>query len=358
MIGRLDRARTMLAETGIDAALVTAAANRSYLSSWVTGDDGAPSGVLLVSPGGATLYTGATNLPWAAASVQDIDVAAWQRPWTTSIAAAIAEMAPGRLGIEEDALTVAAYWALRDAMPGTEIVPVGGPISALRRQKDEVELELLTRAIALTDQALEAVLPSLVPGMTEREVAAAIGRALTGAGADGAAFPTIVASGPHAARPHHDPTDRPIATGEPVIIDMGALVSGYHGDLTRTVWLGDADERLRTIYPIVLAAHDAAWTVARAGVTGRSVHDAAAGVIAAAGYGEYYPHGTGHGIGLQIHEGPSCGDRSTDVLRVGDVITIEPGIYLPDWGGVRIEDAGVVGADGLRRLTGAPKVSP
>ncbi len=346
-----------MAQHDVDSLLVTSAPNRSYLSGWVTGDDGQPSGALLFAHDVATLYTGATNLPWAAARANGVTVEPWQRPWTTTLAAAILATGAARLGIEEDALSVGAYWALRDGMPGLETIPVSGPLSALRRRKDEAELDLLSRAIAMTDEALASVLPGIVPGMTERTVATAIGRALTDAGGDGAAFPVIVASGPHAARPHHDPTDRPIAAGEPVIIDMGAMLGGYHGDLTRTVWIGDPDERLRTIYPIVLAAHDAAWAAARAGVAGTAVHEAAAEVIAAAGYGEYYPHGTGHGIGLQIHEAPSCGSQSTDILDIGDVITIEPGIYLPGWGGVRIEDAGVVGPDGLRRLTGAPKAS-
>ena len=357
-MGRLDRARETLAEEGLDAALVTSASNRSYLTGWVTEDHGAPSGALVVSASAATLYTGATNLPWAAASVTGVDAAAWQRPWAQSIASVLSDLGPKRLGIEEDSLSVAAYWSLQEAMPDTEIVAIGESLSSLRRRKDADELDLLARAISLTDAALAAVIPTLETGMTERAVAAAIGRALTDAGADGVAFPTIVASGPHAARPHHDPTDREIGPGEPIIIDMGALVGGYHGDLTRTIWLGDADERLRIIYPVVLAAQEAAWSVARVGATGQSVHDAAAGVISAAGYAEYYLHGTGHGIGLQIHEGPSCGDRSADVLEVGDVITIEPGIYLPEWGGVRIEDVGVVEPDGLRRLTSAPKVSP
>ncbi len=174
-------------------------------------------------------------------------------------------------------------------------------------------------------------------------------------GASDPGFPTIVASGPNAARPHHAPTDRTIQPGEPVIIDMGARFDGYTADLTRTVWVGEPDPRLAEIHPIVERANAAAQSAVRSGVSGRAVDATARRVIADAGYGDAFIHGLGHGVGLAIHERPSAGQQSDDTLEAGNTLTIEPGIYLPGWGGVRIEDIGIVTADGFDCLTTARK---
>ena len=228
----------------------------------------------------------------------------------------------------------------------------------MRSDKEPSEIELMADAILLTDEVFDAATTNLSVGTTERELARRIEHAMRERGAEGPAFPTIVAAGPHGARPHHAPGDRPIATGEPVVIDMGARLGGYAADLTRTIWVGEPTTRLRAVYNIVESAQRAALGVLRAGVSGQSVDAVAREAIAAAGHGDEFTHGLGHGRGIRVHEAPSLGKASEDLLEVGQVVTVEPGIYLTGWGGVRIEDVGVVEADGFRVLTGAPKGMP
>jgi len=199
---------------------------------------------------------------------------------------------------------------------------------------------------------------NLQPGITERQLAWKIERQMRENGAEGPAFPTIVAGGPHGARPHHSATDRAIEAGEPVVIDMGARLAGYAGDLTRTIWIGEPSPRLQAVYTAVDTAQRAALAAIRAGMTGQEADAVARDEITAAGYGDAFVHGLGHGLGIRVHESPSLGRVSSDRLQPGHVVTVEPGIYLPDWGGVRIEDVGVVEEQGLRLLTGAPKVAP
>ena len=206
----------------------------------------------------------------------------------------------------------------------------------------------------ITDEAMETVTAQLKPGMTELHIAALLDQTMRDLGADGPGFGTIVASGPHAARPHHEPSSREIVEGEPIIIDMGARVRGYNADLTRTVWVGEPTAQLRTIYTTVLAANRAAIAGIRAGMTGGEADALARTVIKDAGYGDRFTHSLGHGLGIKVHEAPSLREGNTDPLVVGQVVTIEPGIYLPEWGGVRIEDVVVIESDGARVLTNAP----
>ena len=359
MSNRLDRLRADLREQGLQAALVSLPANRFYLSGFTAGDDGVDesAGVLLVDDGTATLLTGGTNAPWAESEVRPgVEVAAWERPWEKFVGERMGEHGYGRVGYEDSALSVASYRMLEEAAgSGVSFQPLGGLVSAPRAVKEPAELELMAAAIRLTDEVFGAVAATLTAGETEREVAWRIEREMRERGADGPAFPTIVAAGPHGARPHHDPTDRPIAAGEPVIIDMGASLGGYAADLTRTVWVGGPTARLAAVYNVVLSAQRAALGALRAGTTGKEMDAVARDLIANAGYGESFGHGLGHGLGIRVHEAPSLGKTSEDVLVAGQVVTVEPGIYLTDWGGVRIEDVGVVETAGFRVLTGAPK---
>lgn len=354
---RLARLRQVLAARGLDAALVTHPSNRFYLSGY-TGEDTPPdesAGVLLIAQNAALLMSSPNNVGWAEAEAPGFEVIAWERPWVNSVAKQIADRGWRRIGFEENAILYAAHRDLAEALAGAELVGLGPAVTELRRVKEPPEIAALAAAIALTDEVFVAAASDLQPGVTERELAWRIEREMRERGADGPAFETIVASGPHAARPHHRPTDRPLGLGEPVVIDMGARVGGYNGDLTRTIWLGEPDARLREIYSIVAAAQGAAIAAMRAGISGQAMDAAARDVIAAAGYGDTFPHGLGHGLGVRVHEAPSAAKTSEDTLQAGEVITIEPGIYLPDWGGVRIEDVGVVEADGVRILTRAPK---
>ncbi len=356
---RLDRLRALLDERGLDAVLVSNPPNRSWLSGFFTEDHGPDesSGVLLVERGRARFLTSAVNAPWAAGSVvAGVDVADWGRPWPSALGKLLKDEKLGRVGIEENALTVGVLDGILEGAEGAVgITKLGGAVDALRAVKDEAELAIIAEAIRITDEAFVAATAGLTAGTTELELARRLDQAMRDGGAEGPAFTTIVASGPHAARPHHDPTDRAIREGEPVIIDMGAKLRGYAADLTRTIWVGEPTDRLRSIYTIVFDANVAACAGIRAGMTGGAADALAREPIEAAGFGEQFTHSTGHGLGVKVHEAPSLRKTDEEPLAPGMVVTVEPGIYVPDWGGVRIEDVVVVEADGARVLTGAPK---
>ena len=231
-------------------------------------------------------------------------------------------------------------------------------LETMRRKKDARELGLLQRAIDIADAAFESVAAQLTPEMTERQASTAFERAVLDNGGDGISFATIVAAGPWGAMPHARPRDEPLGRGRPVVFDCGARFQGYNSDLTRTIIIGDPDTRFWEIYGIVDEAQRAAIAGIRPGMTGVDAHLLAQEVIARYGYGDQFGHGLGHGVGLQVHEAPALALSSEDVLEEGMVFTIEPGIYLPGWGGVRIEDIVVLEHDGARALSHATKYAP
>ena len=358
---RLDRVRTIAVERELDAVLISHPANRFHLSGY-TAEDVAPNsiaGALLIATESALLLTSPNNVEWTRSEVPEaIEVAGWQRPWPTSLAEAIRDRTWRRIGFEDEAILYSYYRGITETLDGNvELVPLGDAVDRLRRVKDAAEQELISRALRIGDDAFVAALAELQPGVTEKHLARRIEDLIREHGADGLAFPPIVAAGPHAARPHHAPSDRAIEPGEPVIIDMGARLAGYNGDLTRTVWIGEPSARLRDLYRVVAAMQDAAFARIRAGAATKEVDVAVREVARAAGFGEYLVHGVGHGIGARVHEGPSTHETSDDVYQAGEITTVEPGLYVPGWGGVRIEDVGVVEADGFRNLTTAPKRS-
>lgn len=355
MTGRLDRLRALIADQNLDGVIITSPANRFYLSGFLSDDDGGQStAALLVDHERAVLLTGSTNLDWARGLARDVDVREWSRPWPPFVSDMIKDAGWHRAGFEDTAMTVAEFVALKTEIGEfPALIPLGSRVDKLRRDKDSTEIAHMKRVLRLTDEAFGAATARIIPGMTERDIAWCIDKALRDAGADSSAFPTIVASGPNASRPHHAPSEREPQSGEPIIIDMGARLDGYNGDLTRTLWLGDPSNRLRDVLEIVAAAKVAAWDAVYAGARTGEVHEVAKAVAVAAGYGDQYLHGTGHGLGIQVHEAPSCGAASDDTLQVGDVLTIEPGVYIPGWGGVRIEDVGVIEDGGFSRLTAA-----
>jgi Xaa-Pro aminopeptidase len=359
MIARLRRLRAKLAEAGLDGFIVTDPSNRFYLSGY-SSHDHAPNesaGVLLIGSTEAVLFTSPNNTEWASSEAPEFDVVAWKRPWTSTVSERIQAFGWKRIGFEDDALLVSTHQELSKSLADrTALVPTRGVVDELRRVKDAGELAALDRALAVTDDVFVDTIAALRPGMTEHQIARLTEDGFRRAGADGAAFPTNVASGPHAARPHHRPGDRQVREGEPITIDMGALVAGYNGDLTRTVWLGEPDDRLKAVYNIVLEAQTAALSALRAGLDGKEGDALARRVIDAAGHKDHFVHGLGHGLGIRVHEKPSLGTTSTDVLQPGEVVTVEPGVYIPGWGGVRIEDVVVITADGCRDLTTAPKI--
>lgn len=353
----VDSVRRLLVEHSLDAVLITTPFNRRYLSRF-SADDDAPdesSGVLLISPEQCLLFTGRTNAGWASAEASDFSVVPWKRPWEAFVCEQVKELGFKRIGYEDRGTVVSAYQALIEASDGVAWEPLAGAIDGLRATKSAEEIEDLERAAHLTDQVFAEVAATLRAGDTEREVGWRIER-LTRELTDGTvAFPPIVASGPHAARPHHAFTDRLIQAGETIIIDMGVASNGYHGDLTRTLWLGEAPARLREVYNAVYRANLAAIAAMKPGVPAKEIEQIATEILTGGGFGDHVLHPLGHGIGLRLHEAPSLSASSEDVLAVGHVVTVEPGIYIEDWGGVRIEDVVVITEDGCRVLTAAEK---
>ncbi len=357
---RLDRIRERLTRAKLDALLVTNPCNRRYASGF-TGSNG----WLLISADDS-------NPPKLATDFRYLDQAAQEAPafeivnmrggmaqWWGELAKPLGR---GRLGFESGDVTVAAHKQLRDVnakLPASQrpaLVQSDSIIEPVRALKDESELALLRQAVQLTDEAFAHVERTIEPGWTEQQVSWKIEQYARTHGAEGMAFESIVASGPWGARPHARPRPEAIHEGQPIVIDMGARYEGYCADMTRTIVLGDHDAQFPRIYDIVLAAHETAAQMVEPGMSGKDADQLARQVIIDAGYGDQFGHGLGHGVGLQIHEQPYLGSSSRDTLEVGMVITIEPGIYLPEWGGVRIEDMGLLDTDGFHSFTGTPKL--
>lgn len=357
-VQRLDDLRARLRAARLDAVLITHPANRFYLSGY-TAEDAPPNesaGCLLLTADAAYLVTSGTNENQARAQASGCEVVRRAGPVAQALKPLLDRHGVRRLGFEEEALVVAAYRALETAVAGqVELVPVGELASEQRLVKSADELARIERAVAITDAAFEVVAATMRPDQTERQVAWALDDAMRRGGADAVGFPTIVAAGPNGAYAHHDPGDQPLGEGLPITIDMGARAGGYHADLTRTVILGEPAERAREVYRVVLRALEAAVAGVRAGMTGKAADALARETIAAAGYGDYFGHGLGHGVGVNIHEAPSMGQTVETPLVAGSTLTIEPGIYIPGWGGARIEDLVVVEAAGVRVLSKAAK---
>jgi Xaa-Pro aminopeptidase len=260
---------------------------------------------------------------------------------------------PQRVVFEADALTYANYEFLREG--GIELVPRRGLVESLRAVKEPQEVDAIRRATEVTNQTYERLAREQFEGRTEKELAWRMEQLFHDCGADGLAFPVDIAAGPTAASPHAVPGDRVVQESELVLIDAGALVDGYCSDCTRTFAVGDVSESLREVYELVRHAQQAGLDAVRAGVSGREVDAAARAVIAEAGYGENFGHGLGHGLGLLVHEGPNLRPESDEVLAAGNVVTVEPGIYLSGVAGIRIEDLVVVSDGGCEVLTSFPK---
>jgi len=239
--------------------------------------------------------------------------------------------------------------------PGVSIAHAEPVMGTLRMHKDEEELNTMRRAIEVAEKAMRRMMPRIRIGMTEKQIAAMLTQFLMEGGADTVPFGPIVSAGPNSASPHAVPTDRPLQAGDLLVIDWGAYVDGYPSDITRTFAVGELDAELVRVYHTVRQANEQGRQAARPGATGRDVDRAARGVITDAGYGNYFIHRTGHGLGLEVHEPPFMMEDNTDPLETGMVFTVEPGIYLPDRGGVRIEDDVVVTADGHTCLTSFPR---
>jgi Xaa-Pro aminopeptidase len=346
MRGRGDRLEAALGERGLDRMLVTDLTNVRYLTGF-TGTNGAA----ICGPGIRVFLTDFRYTERAAAEVCEWETITLTGDWL----AGIAERLAGKVGFEDDHVSVRSFTKLEEKLPeGVEAVAAGGAVEGLRRVKDADELAAIAEASKLADAALVATVGEGFVGKTERAVADAFEARIRAAGGE-LSFDTIVAAGPNGAQPHAEPGPRVIERGELIVFDMGAKLDGYCSDGTRTYATGDPGEEGRRVYETVLAAQQAALEAIRPGEKGEDVDLAARKVIDDAGHGEHFGHGLGHGVGLDIHEGPRLSLRSDDVLATNEVVTVEPGIYLAGDLGVRIEDLVVVTDDGLRNLSTLPK---
>ncbi len=346
MRGRGDRLEAVLAERDLDRMLVTDLTNVRYLTGF-TGTNGAA----ICGPGVRVFLTDFRYTERAAAEVSGWECVTLAGDWLGGIA----ERLTGKFGFEDDHVSVRSLSKLEEKLPdGVEPVAAGGAVEALRRVKDEVELAAIAEASKLADAALRQTVEAGFAGKAEREVADYFEDRVRGLGGT-LSFDTIVAAGPDGAQPHAEPGPRVIEKNELIVFDMGAKLDGYCSDGTRTYATGDPGEEGRRVYETVLAAQQAALEAIRPGEKGEDVDAAARKVIDGAGHGEHFGHGLGHGVGLDIHEGPRLSLRSDDVLAANEVVTVEPGIYLAGDLGVRIEDLVVVTADGIRSLSSLPK---
>ena len=342
-----------MAHQGLEAAYVTSPVSIAYLTGF-RADPHERLMALAVRADSATLVVPALERERAATNSEQAPVLAWrdgEDPYAL-VREALGECA--RLGVEKEHLTVRAAESLSAVVGARELIDVAPELRRLRRTKSQAELEKLARACAITDSVAEELMAGLRPGQSELALAVSIGAAI-GERDAAPSFEPSVQSGPNSAMPHHNPGGRKLEAGDLVLFDFGAAFGGYPGDLTRMAVVGPPTARQREIYAVVMQAHDAAIEAIRPGATTGQVDAAAREVIEAAGFGEYFFHRVGHGLGLEVHEDPSLDPGSSMVLEPGMVFTIEPGIYLPGWGGVRIEDDVVVEAGGCRVLSNADR---
>ncbi len=345
---RRTRAQHQIKAVGADAALVTSGVNIRYLTGLVSSN----AAVLVPADGPSVLCTDSRYAGTAERDCADLELLI-QRDVEGALVSRALGAGLRTIAFEDRVMTVQRYRALTrpdgdevvgHCGPGLELVPMDGAIDDLRIVKDEAELALLARACEITGQAFTAVLDRLRPGVTERDFAVALERAMVDLGAEGPAFGSIVASGPNGAIPHHVPGDRPFERGDLITIDCGAKFAGYHADMTRTVAIGEPQAWQREIYGVVALAQEVGIAAASAGADVADVDAAARNLVEGAGYGGNFTHGLGHGVGLEIHEAPWLRQDKTGTLADRVPITIEPGIYLAGAGGVRIEDTLVVRA--------------
>jgi Xaa-Pro aminopeptidase len=320
--------------------LVTNPVNVRYLTGFQSSN-----AALVVDPERIRVFTD-FRYAEAARSLEGAEFVQTGRSLLGDVGAAVA---PGPLGFEPDHLTFDRWQTLRDA--GVELVPRGGEVEALRAIKSEDEVAKIRHAAQVADRALEALAREPFVGRSEKEIAWRLQELLHAHGADGVSFDSIVGSGPNGALPHGRPTDRIVGRDELVVVDWGCVVDGWNSDCTRTFATGRLPEELARIYEVCREAQAAALERIKPGMTGPEADAIARDAIDAAGYGEHFGHGLGHGLGMAVHEAPGLRPESTDVLEVGMIVTVEPGIYLAGRGGVRIEDLCVVREDGLEALT-------
>ena len=346
----LDKYLTLL-DDGVDGLLLTSRYSRFY----GTGHDIA-EGVAIVTKAGCRYFTDSRYIESAQNGIKDFEVLETNRsnPYNDLLNRAIADFGVTCLGYEEEYLTVAEFLDYEENL-NVRLMPMHGKIAAFRAVKESWELELMRKAQEITDKAFADVLPRIKGGMTEKQVQAELIYCLLINGADNLAFDPIVVFGPKTSMPHGVPGDRVLEPGAFITMDFGALYGSYCADMTRTVAYGYATEEMKKVYETVLTAQQAAIDATKAGMLGKDIDAIARKIITDAGYGDYFGHGYGHSLGLEVHESPNCNPKGETPMEVNMVCSAEPGIYLPGKFGVRIEDVTILTAEGTIDITKSPK---
>lgn len=352
---RVKALRALIRELELDSILISDAHNRRYFSGFI-----GSAGYLFVTAAEAVLATDFRYTEQAKDQAGGFEISQIQGKLSEWFPKIIGDLGVGTLGFEADNLTVSALKMFEDAISEAatelELKPTTGDAAKLRAVKDADEIKLLQKAIDIGDAAFEETAAKLKPGMTENEVAWEFEKSIRERGAESLSFDTIVATGPNAARPHHQTGETKLKEGETIVFDCGATYQGYCSDLTRTVVLGEVNDEIKRVYNVVLEAQETAIEQVQAGITGGDADGIARKIIDDAGYEGKFGHSMGHGLGLEVHEEPNVGPRGKSALENGMPFTIEPGIYIPDWGGVRIEDVVVLENDRARVLSHAAKM--
>jgi Xaa-Pro aminopeptidase len=347
---RMQKLRQAMETRGLTAVLISNPVNRRYMTGF-TGS----AGVAVITANDAWLLTDFRYKVQAPMQARYYEVVEHGPKLTDTLRDLLSRSGIRQLGFEQDYVSYGEYLKYKQELPNVELVPVAGIVEDLRQIKDEAELKIMREAAAIADQAFSHILNRIRPGMTEREVALELETFMRANGAKGPSFDTIVASGPRSALPHGTASDKPLAAGELVTFDFGAYYQGYCSDLTRTVMLGKPTEKHREIYEIVREAQALTLERLKPGMSGWEADAVAREWITRAGYGDCFGHGTGHGLGMEIHEAPRLSVTGDIILQPGMVVTVEPGIYIPDFGGVRIEDDVVITDTGIELLTHSDK---
>jgi Xaa-Pro aminopeptidase len=350
---RLSTLRERIVDLELDALIVSRPENIRYISGYKG------EGQMIVTPERALIATDFRYYEQLAEEAPDFALVKVTKSFSKVLPDIVAALCPETIGFESHVVTHDVYTSWQKAAPDVRWTATKDVVETLRMTKDEEELAAIRQAVAIGDAAIAHLVEIIEPGMTEAAAAWELERYMRTHGSQAVSFPIIVGAGPRGALPHVVPSDRVIQPGEPIVIDMGCKIDGYCSDMTRTFTVGEPSdpERYHEVWNTVLEAQQAARKAIRPGMLGKEAHAVAQEIITDAGYGDYFGHGLGHGVGLAIHEKPSVGRTSEDTLRPGAVITVEPGIYIPDWGGVRIEDMGVVTEEGIEIFTKADKIA-
>jgi Xaa-Pro aminopeptidase len=349
---RLEKLREALGRDGVDAILVSQPENRRYLSGF-TGS----AGWLLISASRAVLVTDFRYFEQVGREAPDFELVKIQDRFVDLLPGLVTDLGVKKLGFESQHVTVDQLETWVQAVQGIEWQPLKETVEAIRAIKDEGEIEALTRSARLTDAAFDHLLGVIRPGMTERQAAWEIESFMRTHGASKVAFDLIVGSGPNGALPHAHAGDRVIREGDPIVFDIGCVVDGYCSDMTRTICLGQPEEKYLAVWDVVLKAQETAEAGIRAGITGAEADALARQVIEDAGYGRYFGHGLGHGVGLVVHELPRASRLWPHPLEASMSLTVEPGIYLPGEFGVRIEDLVIIREEGIDILCRTAKTA-